>query len=72
MTGLIIGVIAILILAIRLIQVMRSYDDSCVQVKLCAEGKMICSRIPKCKAYKHYSKVKRTKADKLATQGGKQ
>lgn len=56
MTGFIIGVIAILILAIRLIQIMRSYDDTCVQVRLCAEGKMICARKNTCTAYKRFSK----------------
>jgi len=57
MAGFIIGIAIILILVIRLIQVMRSYDDTCVQVKLCAEGKMICDRINKCNAYKKVTRA---------------
>ena len=49
--------IAIVIIGARLYYVMHSYDETCVQVKLCGEGKMICNRKPKCKAYKRSLKT---------------
>lgn len=60
MAGFIIGTIVILILAIRLIQVLRSCDEkdsTCIQVKLCADGKMICSRKPSCNAFKKVTRA---------------